>query len=87
MNLAEQVQEKLLEMEGILASNTPGLPNLLRTVHTLLKKDPEVVTLLSEAECNTLVEGLKEHTKIELATKAMKSKPKKSLKSTGLDDL
>lgn len=87
MNLAEQVQEKLIEMEEVVKTNTPGLPTLLRTVHTLLKKDPEVVTLLSESDCNILVEGLKEHTKIELATKAMKSKPKKSLKSTGLEDL
>ena len=87
MNLAEQVQEKLIEMEEVLNNNTPGLPTLLRTVHTLLKKDPEVVTLLSESDCNILVEGLKEHTKIELATKAMKSKPKTSLKSTSLSDL
>lgn len=87
MNLAEQVKEKILEVENILNNNQPGLPNLLKTIHTILKKDPEVVTLLSEEECNVIVEGLKEHTKVEIAAKAMKSTPRKALKQTTLEDL
>jgi len=87
MNIADQVRNSLLEMEEELNSLTPNLPNLLRTIHTQLKKDPEIVTILSEEECSILVRGLKEHTKIELATKAMKSKPRTSLKSTTLADL
>ena len=87
MNLADQVKENLFKMEECLNDRIPGLPTLLRTIHTQLKKDPEVVTLLSDEECNILVEGLKEHTKIELAAKAIKAKPKTALKSTTLADL
>ena len=87
MDLATQVKEGLLSMQEELAKTTPALPTLLRTIHAQLKKDPEVVTLLSEDECNVLVEGLKEFTKIEIATVAVKKAPKTSLKSTGLSDL
>lgn len=88
MNLAEQVKEQLIQMDTVLQEKAPGLPNLLRTIHTHLKKDPEIVTLLSEDECNILVSGLKEHTKIELACKAIKgSVGGKSLKKTTLEDL
>jgi len=87
MNLAEQVRENLTEMEEQLNTTTPNLATLLRTIHTQLKKDPEIVTILTEEECNILMSGLKEFTKIELATKALKSTPKKSLKQTTLADL
>lgn len=87
MNLAEQVQEALLSMEESINNNCEGLPTLLRTIHKQLKSDPEIVTLLSESECAILVNGLKEHTKIELATKAIKSKPKTSLKNMTVEDL
>jgi len=88
MNLADQVREKLLEMEVAINEHTPQLPTLLRTIHAQLKKDPEVVTLLSESECNILVEGLKEHTKIELAAKITKGGTRgKALKQTSLEDL
>lgn len=87
MNLAEQVQANIAEMEQILNDKTPGLPNLLRTIHTQLKKDPEVVTILTDDEAATIIRGLKEHTGQEIAAAAMKSKPKKSLKNTTVDDL
>ena len=87
MNLAQQVQENIATMEIALKESLPEIPTLLQTIHRQLKKDPEIVTLLSEDECNTLVEGLKEHTGIELAAKALKKPPKKSLKSTSLADI
>ena len=87
MNIQEQIQAKLQEIDEILISQAPGLPTLLRTIHTQLKKDQELVTLLSEEECSILVRGLKEHTKIELACTAMKSKPRKALKNMTVDDL
>lgn len=87
LTIADQVREKLIELEAAINAHTPNLPSLLRTIHGQLKKDPEIVTLLSEEECSILVSGLKEHTQIELACKALKSAPRTSLKSTSLADL
>lgn len=86
MTPAEQVQEQLASMKALLDTATPGLPGLLRTIHQQLKKDPEIVTILSDEECNILVEGLKEHTKIELSC-TQAAKKGKSLKNTKLADL
>ncbi len=87
MNLAQQVQENLAQMEEALLSDTPNIATLLRTIHQQLKKDPEIVTILSEEECGILVSGLKEHTAIEISTKALKKTGTKSLKATTTDDL
>jgi len=87
MNLQEQLSAKIDEIEQCLENNAPNLNTILQTVHRQLKKDSELVTLLSDKECSVLVNGLKQHTKIELACTALKSKPKKSLKSTTIDDL
>ena len=87
MNLQEQLHSKIQEIDTTLNQSLPGLPTLLRTIHSQLKKDAELVTLLSDEECSILVRGLKDHTKIELATAAMKSKPRKALSKTTVDDL
>lgn len=87
MNLQEQIHDKIEEMSAILENSAPGLPTLLRTIHSQLKKDPDLVTLLSPEECSIIVNGLKEHTKIEIATTAAKSKPRKALSKTTVADL
>jgi len=87
MNLQEQLKDKIAEIRDTLENSAPGLPSLLRTIHTQLKKDPELVTLLSNEDCSILVNGLKEHTKIELACTAMKGKTRTALKQTTIADL
>lgn len=87
LTVADQVKSNLLEMQEVLDNNTAGLPSLLRTIHGQLKSDPEIVTLLSDDECNILVEGLKSHTSTELACKAMKGKTRTALKQTTMADL
>lgn len=87
MNIQEQIKDNLSQMQTILETRAPGLPTLLQTIHRQLKQDPAIVTLLTDSECAILVEGLKEHTAVELACSAMKSKPKKALKATTVDDL
>lgn len=92
-NIIEQsyeIREKLASLEEALLSSTPNMPSLLRDIHRNLKKDPDVVTLLSEEECSILVRSLKKQTATEIATKAIKSKSgagSKSLKKTTVDDL
>jgi len=86
-NQAFAIQEKLATLEEALTNSTPGIATLLRDIHSSLKKDPDVVTLLSEEECEILVRGLKKQTSTEIAVSAMKSKGAKPLKKTTLDDL
>jgi len=84
---AYEIQEKLARLEAALLESTPGLPNLLRDIHTQLKKDPDVVTILTEAECATLVRGLKKQTATEIAVAALKGPKKKAMSKmqVGLD--
>ena len=86
-NVAFTVQEKLARLEESLLAATPGMPTLLREIHTILKKDPDVVTLLTEEECAILVRGLKKQTATEIATAAIKAPRKKALSKlqVGLD--
>lgn len=82
-----QIQEKLAALETKLNEAAPGLPTLLRDIHQSLKKDPDVVTILSEEECAIIVRGLKQQTKVEIATTAVKKGTKKSLKNMTVNDL
>jgi len=86
-NQAYEIQEKLARLEAALVSSTPGIATLLREIHTGLKKDPDVVTLLSEEECSILVQGLKKQTATEIAVSALKGGKKKSLSKMTTADL
>ena len=83
---AYEIQEKLALLEQALLEKLPTMPNLLRDIHRQLKKDPEIVTLLSEEECSILVQGLKKQTSTNIATSAIKTKTKAQSKMT-VDDL
>lgn len=63
------------------------MPVLLRDIHTILRKDPEIVTILSEEEIGTIISGLKEVAKVDITTSAVKKAGTKTLKSLTLDDL
>lgn len=84
---AYEVQEKLAQLESMLTANTPGISTLLRDIHSVLKKDPDIVTLLSEEEVSVVVRGLKKQTATEIATTAVKKKPKKALSKMTVADL
>lgn len=86
-NQAYQIREKLATLDKLLEDSAPGITSLLRDIHSQLKKDPDVVTILSEEECAIIVKGLKKQTATEIATSAAKSKPKKSLKNMSVADL
>ncbi len=87
MDQAFEVREKLASLEEALLAGTPTMPTLLRDIHRSLKKDPDVVTLLSEGECSILVRGLKKQTATEIATKVVKKKGGKSVKKITASDL
>lgn len=86
-NQAFQIQEKLASLQEQLNESVPNISTLLRDIHSTLKKDPEIVSLLSEEECATLVKGLSKQTSTEIATSMSKKGTTKSLKSMTVSDL
>lgn len=88
MNQAEQVRESILTLRDALIFNNPGMPTMLRTIHTALRADAAMVTVLSEEECGTIVAGLMKQTNTIIAAGAVKGAgAKKSLKNISLDML
>lgn len=81
------IKEKLAELDTALNERLPGITTILRTIHSTLKKDPDLVTVLSEEECNILVRGLKKQTATEIATTALSKKSGKAMNKMqpGLD--
>lgn len=66
--------EKVTALQAALLSAHPTLPVLLRNIHTQLRADPEITTLLSEDEIGIIVNGLKRQTQVELVTTTAKPK-------------
>lgn len=63
-----ELRIKVAELEAALLSAHPMIPVLLRTIHNQLKKDPEIVTLMTEEEIGVVVNALKVQTKTEITT-------------------
>jgi hypothetical protein len=88
MSMIDQnLQMKISSLQDAILSSHPTLPILLKEIHTTLKQDPAIVTLLSDDEINVIVSGLQKQTKISIAESAAKKVSSKSLKNTTLDDL
>lgn len=66
-SLAE-VQDTISQLQDALLVTHPEMPILLRKIHTKLKADPAIVTLLSEDEIATVINGLKVQTNVQLST-------------------
>lgn len=81
----QDIAMKIAELDSMIKAAHPRMPMLLRDIHTILKNDPENVTLLSEEDIAVIVSGLKKQTQVEITATAMKKKT--SLKSTTLADL
>lgn len=77
MNVDTQTQFSLAETqtaisqlaESLLTAN-PTMPSLLRTIHSKLKSDPAIVTLLTEEEIAEVITALKVQTNVELSAPA-----------------
>lgn len=87
MTPIEQIQENILNLQGMLEQQLPEFPVLLRDIHRQLKKDESLVTLLSEDEIASIVSGLSKQTSIVITTAATKKAKGKSIKSMTLADL
>lgn len=87
MTPIESTKLQIAELEQAILSAHPRLPHLLKDIWVALKNDPANVTLLDEEEVAIIVQGLEKQTATTLASVALASKGKKSMKSTSVDDL
>jgi hypothetical protein len=83
-----EMQEKVASLQAALLGAHPQIPTLLRTTHTQLRADPELVTTLSDEDVGILVNGLKFQTRTEIAAGPLKKETaaqtiKKALASAG----
>lgn len=83
-----ELKEKVASLQAAMLEAHPTMPVLLRTIHTQLRKDPELVTCLDEEEIGIIVNGLKKQSNTEIATTTVKQASatatlKKKLKSAG----
>lgn len=85
--LAFQVQEKIEQLNQALLSAHPQMPTLLRDIHTLLRSQPEIVTLLTDQEIGVLVASLKKQTGVAIVAAAPKKPSAAALKKLTVDDL
>lgn len=86
MNQADQLREQIAQLQEALIASNPGMPTMLRTIHSALLKDKDVVTILTPEEIGTVVSGLMKQTNQVIATAAVKSTKKKSA-AVSIDDL
>ena len=84
---AFEIQEKLASLAEQLLAVQSNIATLLRDIHRSLKADPDVVTILTEEECATLVKGLQKQTSTIILTAAVKKPSKTALSKTTVDDL
>lgn len=81
----EAIKMKIAELSELILSAHPRMPMLLREIHTILKSDPDNVTLLSEEDIGIIVSGLKKQTATVITAGVLSKKTK--LKDTQLADL
>ena len=80
--------DKVSALQEALLSRHPSMPGLLREIHSVLRSQPENVTLLNEDQISVIVNGLKEQTGVVFAKAAMSSGTKglkAKIASQGLD--
>jgi len=85
MNQPLDIKMKIAELQDMILTAHPRMPILLKDIHTLLKNDPDNVTLLSEEDIGIIVSGLKKQTMTEITAATLKKKV--ALKNTSVMDL
>lgn len=75
------IQEKVSHLKDSLLNSLPSLPSLLRDIHTQLKNNPDVVTLISDAEISIILSSLETVSQNKILT----STPKKGKKKQEID--
>lgn len=84
---AEQLKNRISELQEQLQTGTPGYEGLLHVIHSSLSKDEELVHFLSEDEIGIIVSGLTKNKNMILVAEAVKKRTtKKELSTLGVGD-
>lgn len=85
----QQIAIKISTLKEQILNAHPQMPLLLREIHTTLKNDPAVITLLAPEEVATIVNGLEKQTNTYLAASMVGAKgaKKENLKNVKSADL
>lgn len=86
----EIISSRISELQSQILANHPQMPLLLREIHSTLKNDPAVVTLLKEEEIAIIVSGLEKQTRTYIAESMVNTKStakKAALKNVTSADL
>ena len=90
LTMADQVKERIRQLQEALQQQLPGYESLLHTIHRNLATDPDTVHLLSEEEIGVICAGLSKRTGVfiakDVAEKMVKGAKSGKSKVT-LDDL
>jgi hypothetical protein len=78
---AVEFKNKILDLQERIHTAHPTMPVLLRQIHTQLKQDEELVTLLSDEDIGIIVSGLARQANTVLVEK---EKSTKAAASAGL---
>lgn len=82
---SNELKMKIAELQSMILGAHPRMPLLLKDIHSILKNDPDNVTLLSEEDIGIIVSGLKKQTATEITTATLKKSTKALSKITDLD--
>ena len=83
----EIISIKIAELAAAVQATLPNMPTLLREIHSNLKTDPEIVTLLSPEQVSIIVSGLSKQTQTTITTSILSGSKGKSLKKISVDDI
>lgn len=83
----EIIALKIAELYTSVQSGLPSMPTILRDIHSNLKTDPELVTLLTPDEVAIIVSGLSKQTQTTITTSVLSGGKGKPLKKISVDDI
>jgi hypothetical protein len=83
----EIISIKIAELYTSVQATLPNMPTLLRDIHSNLKSDPELVTLLTPEQVSIIVSGLSKQTQTTITTSILSGTKGKSLKKISVDDI
>lgn len=86
----EFVSSKIAELQQQLEEKAPGYKTLLREIHTILRKDEELVHILKEEEIGVIMRGLSTMKDVVInkeTEKEIKVRMNKGLKNVSASDL
>ena len=70
----DRILGRIAELKDAIDESLPNMPTILQDIHTSLRKDPEIVTLLAEDEIATIVKGLESYENTVIVEKSAKKK-------------